>query len=361
MKVCKNCGTENKDDSLYCEQCGSLLEKEEQIPAKDNLEEVAEKAFNGAKVAALQFGDVAGQLGKTINDTIKKQKEKASQEAQKEIAKAQKKPASKKSTSGTKYMSSTELWSWLQKDSKRQHFYTEQENTLTQDEYLEKLQQKLTENQVPAKVQMREVQWDRSSVKQQIYYVHPDSEFVNPLTCMVQFNHVGKFTFVEEKIFITPPKLPEPPQDKVLIPDDLRDKGKQIFWGCVFFLVGLLMVGAFDLGNVGWAVTLIGAVMAGAGFIDSQKLEELIRHNFKCEEQEKAWRDAWSRWQNSIFLHSFQENTNGQISRIYDSVFECIKQLNEELFSEKASTEQQESKSLNELEQMIARRKDEYR
>lgn len=361
MKVCKNCGTENKDDSLYCEQCGSLLEKEEQVPAKDNLEEVAEKAFNGAKVAALQFGDVAGQLGKTINDTIKKQKEKASQEAQKEIAKAQKKPASKKSTSGTKYMSSTELWSWLQKDSKRQHFYTEQENTLTQEEYLEKLQQKLTENQVPAEVQAREVQWDHSGMKQRICYVHPISEFVNPLTCLVQFNHVGKFTFVEEKTFITPPKLPKPPQKKVSIPDNLRGKGKWIFWGFVAVAIGFLLVRAYDNEPIGWFIMLIGAAMVGAGFLDSQKLQELIDHNLKCEEQEKVWRDAWDHWQNSIFLHSFQENINGQISRIYDSVFECIKQLNKELFSENISTEQQESKSLNELEQMIARRKDEYR
>ena len=27
MKVCKNCGTQNKDTSLFCEGCGTRLEE----------------------------------------------------------------------------------------------------------------------------------------------------------------------------------------------------------------------------------------------------------------------------------------------------------------------------------------------
>lgn len=363
MKVCRNCGTKNADDSLYCEQCGEMLEKEEQISTKDNLTEVAEKTFANAKNVAGQLSDVANQLGKVVNDKVKAQKEKASQEAKQKIVKAQKKPRNKEfvESARAKYMSSTELWSWLLKDSKRQHFFTEEENTITPEEYMQKLQQKLEENQVPAQMQVRDIRWDRSNVKQRICYIQPSSDLVDPLSCLVQFNHVGKFTFVEEKTFITPPNLPEVPQRKVSIPENLRNKGKGILWGILICLIGLLVLGATEGSMWGWIAILFGGAMVWTTSLDNQKLEEMLAHNRNCEEQERAWNRAWEDWQNTIFLHSFQENINGQISRIYDSVFECIKQLNQELFAEQASFEQQESQSMNELEQMIARRKDDYR
>lgn len=354
MKVCKKCGAKNADDSLYCEQCGSILENES--PMKDSLSEVADKTIDGAKYAA-------GQIGKAVNEAVKKQKEKASREVQKEIAKAQRKSSIKKhgiSDSGEDCMSFSELWSWLQKDSKRQQFYTEEENTLTQQEYLEKLSQKLEENHVPATVEMRDVQWDRSNVQQRICYVRPASELVNPLSCLIQFNHVGKFTFVEEKTFITPPNLPEVPQKRVEIPANMKDGGKSMLLAIVLVIITVILLSA-EMMQVALIVFIIAAAFGFTGYLDSSKLDELLSHNRKCEEQERAWNSAWNNWQNTIFLHSFQENINGQISRIYDSVFECIKQVNQELFSDQKSMEQQESQSLNELEQLIARRKDDYR
>ena len=93
----------------------------------------------------------------------------------------------------------------------------------------------------------------------------------------------------------------------------------------------------------------------------NEKNRAIREHNAKCAAQERAWNAAWENWKNSIFLHSFQEDINGQLSRIFDAVFETIKQVNAELFSDAKSVEQEESSKMNELEQLIARRKDEYR
>lgn len=322
----------------------------------ENLSNVADKTINGAKA-------IATQLGKAVNDTLESQKSKADEDVQKRIAKAQKSYGikRKKTAVGTEYMSTTELWSWLQKDSKRQHFFTEEVNTLTQEEYLDKLSQKLDENQVPADVQERSIQWDRSDVQQKVYCVQPYSDFVNPLSCLVQFNHVGKFTFVEEKTFITPPDLPEVPGKKVNIPPDLENYGAKFLWGILFLLVAFFFFTAWDNSTIAIILAIIGAGFLWTGYMAQHELEGLQAHNKKCQEQEKAWNKAWNNWEESIFLHSFQENINGQISRIYDSVYECIKQLNQELFAQQAAGEQQESQSMNELEQMIARRKDDYR
>jgi hypothetical protein len=76
---------------------------------------------------------------------------------------------------------------------------------------------------------------------------------------------------------------------------------------------------------------------------------------------QKAWNNAWDTWEKNILLHSFQEDINGQVSRIYDAAFECIKQVNEELFNVTDYDEVTDSTTLNELEEMISRRKQEYR
>ena len=364
LKVCKKCGKEYPEALVFCEECGGKLEPAVDMSAvKDTVTDVAGKAFSGAK-------DLADQINKKVNTTLEDQKKKAKEAAQKEIEEAQENSAEKKNAgdffSGYReeYMSSTELWSWLQKDSKRQHFYTEEENTLTQEDYMNRLAEKLAANNVPAAVVSKNIQWDRSSVEQRSCFVYPQSSAVNPLSCLIQFNHVGKFTFVEEKTFITPPDLPEVPMKKVKIDSDLNKRTSWLIWGAVVAVIGLLWLlntGHYDSKLPPLILLVVGGALAWFGLIAQQKLEELKRHNSKCAQQEKAWTAAWDNWEDSIFLHSFQENINGQISRIYDAVFECIKQLNEEMFAQKAPAEQQESRSMNEMEQQIARRKDDYR
>ena len=304
MKTCPKCHADNADSSAYCEVCGSLLQ---------------------------------------------------------EVKRENKPVLGRANENKSGYMSGTELWSWLQKSSKRQHFYTAEVNTLTQAEYIDKLAGKLQENHVPAHVMTRGVQWDRSNVRQDVCVVEPESNAVNPISCLVQFNHVGKFTFVEEKTYITPPNLPAVPGKKRQIPPDLAKRGSWLVLGVLIVIVGLLMAIAIEPNVLSLGLMVAGGGLTYLGYSGAQKLKELMEYNKRCEEEERAWAAAWDNWENSIFLHSFQENVNGQISRIYDAVFECIKQLNEELFNEQQSVEQQESQSMNELEQLIARRKEDYR
>lgn len=377
MKYCRACGTANEDDCAYCRECGTKFDTPPQTPTpgsasssapaseptmpaidtdavKEALTDAADKTMRGAK-------SLAETINTTVTTTLENQKTKANEAAQKKIDNAQKRGSKPKSTpmAGNSYMSSTELWSWLQRSSKRQLFFTEEENPLSREGYMRLLAEKLDKNKVPAKVSARQIQWDRSDVKQGIYYVEPISEAVNPLTCLIQFNHVGKFTFVEEKTFITPPNLPEVPQKKVPIPQDLQQKSMAMLYGAALVIGGLLLT-ALNA-QIGLIAALVGAVMAVYGFTARAELKTLKEHNEKCAKQERAWNAAWSNWENSIFEHSFQESVNGQIGRIFDSVFECIRQLNNEQFSEKASDDEEESKSMNELEQLISRRKNTYR
>lgn len=319
---------------------------------KDTVVDSAGKAISGAK-------NIAGQIGKKVEERNAAITAKVEEDARKQ-KEAQQHAKTMRMSEGTRHMSTTELWSWLKQSSKRQMFYTEQPSDLSEDAFMGKIQRRLEENAVPASVEQRTIEWDRSGVNKSVYLVKPETEVVNPLSCLVQFNHVGNFTFVEEKTFITPPDLPEVPEKPLpLDSSSVKWASMLLLYGIIAAIAGLVLFSVET--GIAFFVLLLGAGMLAGSYFMNQKNRAIREHNAKCAAQERAWNAAWENWKNSIFLHSFQEDINGQLSRIFDSVFETIKQVNSELFSASKSVEQEESSKMNELEQLIARRKEEYR
>ena len=320
---------------------------------KEAVSDFAGRAISGAK-------NFAGQIGKKVEDRNAAITARVEEDARRQ-KEAQQKKKTLRMEEGTKHMSSTELWSWLKQSSKRQMFYTDEPSDMTEDAFMGKIQNRLEQNDVPASVERRTIEWDRSGVNKTVYLVRPETELVNPLSCLVQFNHVGSFTFVEEKTFITPPDLPEVPEKPLpLDAHAAKTAGTLLTYGLIAIVAGIVLAVTITEG-LGLLIALAGVVMMICGYFMNQKNRAIREHNAKCAAQERAWNAAWENWKNSIFLHSFQEDINGQLSRIFDAVFETIKQVNSELFSNAKSVEQEESSKMNELEQLIARRKDEYR
>lgn len=372
---CSNCGTELKNGALECSNCGMVMEAETNTVQTDEsrkvdysaefekLKSIATESAEKAVVGAKQFANQAVQKLEEKRAEMKAQAEqKAAEEAarQQELQK-QEKERNTLFARGTNFMSSTELWSWLKQSTKRQLYYTEEPSTLTESEFVEKIVHKMEENNVPATIEQRSIQWDRSRVHKDTFFIKPFTDVVNPLTCLVQFNHVGKFTFVEEKTFITPPDLPPVPEKPWT--EDLKAKALAAslnLYAIIALIAGLLM-GFVVHAEGAIVVFLVAVVLFFVAQNFKNKNDAVNEHNQKCAEQERAWANAWSNWQNSIFVHSFQEDINGQLSRIYDSVFECIKQVSAEEFAASKVVEQEESSKINELEELIARRKEEYR
>ena len=357
MFFCEICGTRLEDSDNFCPTCGTevnpnipedKLAPSDFLAIKDSMKESSDKAIRGAQVIVEQVGKKVEEKKNSVNVRIE-----ASQKPHKEVLIGN--PRS------TQYMSSTELWSWLKKKSKRQLFFTEEVSTLEEDEFIHKISQKMEENEVPAQMENRTIRWDRSNIHRRHFFVKPITDAINPLSCVVQFEHIGKFTFVEEKMFITPPSLPDPPMKPLPVDSNARGIG-MIVLGIILVLLGCFGLLSFDEGATAALIFLLGGlVLAAVGYAREQAAKEIIEHNRKCMQQEKAWNEAWSNWEKSIFIYSFQEDINGQLSRIFDSVFECIKQVSNVEFSNINCVVQEDDSSMNELEQMIARRKDEYR
>ena len=167
MSYCRECGLELEDDTCFCPNCGTPIEdavvvsvaneqKEEAIKkeqeyeqhkqesvqksqklssddykqklnsAKQSLQETGDKAFEGMK-------NFASQVGKTVE----KSKAAADEEVKKEIEEQQRKKEDITIETGTKYMSDTDLWSWLKQKSKREHFYTEEPIEIEERDFME--------------------------------------------------------------------------------------------------------------------------------------------------------------------------------------------------------------------------------
>lgn len=407
MRICDNCGFTLADDDLFCGNCGTKQEvsvpaaiKETATPettvteevaaipetaateevaatpeasdntasngkfdyekeitaAKETAKELAGKATAGAQQIAAGAKDLAAGLSKKLEEKKASIKAEVEKEAAKQNLVVQNNL--KGNVNNSKYMSSNELWSWLKKDAKRQQYYNEEVQEIEEHEFMELIAQKLADNKVPAQVEKRKIQWDRSNVTKETYFVRPITDVANPISCLVQMSHIGKFTFVEEKTFITPPELPEK-KTPIRIDPALLERRKLFLYGIVAVFAALFLLSLSPV--MGLIAAGIAGVLIWVGYSAHAKVKEMEEHNRKCADITAEWNFAWKKWQDSIFLHSFQEDMNGQLSRIYDAVFECIKQVSIEVFKNTATEEVQDRNNLNELEQLIERRKDDYR
>lgn len=259
------------------------------------------------------------------------------------------------------YLSSSDLWTWLKKDERRQLFFTDDREQLTEDDYMALVAQKLVENEVPARVEHKSIRWDNSDITSESYIVMPSSSAVNPLSCLLQFSNVGRFSFVEQKTFVAPPNLPPYPNRKIPVPS--QDGAKYVGYGVALIIAALIVLASFgdNLRILSLILFAAGGVLIAVGYPSIDRVRKAKQYNAECEQQKIAYNKAWKDWEDTVFLHSFQESTNGKISRIYQTVFESIKQVNAELFKDVETQEEREDTSMSELRQQISSLKERYR
>lgn len=356
-KICPNCGQELKDDQLFCTNCGEKFEEKQTIAskakvnsdylkskidsidysaAKESLNELTSTAYEGAK-------DVANKVNKSLKEKQQKEKEKYKKYDGENIEVS---------------LGLTPLWTWLKKDSKKEHFYNETELTLEENQFISAVQAKLNENMVPVQISKEDVVWDRMDEYQSRYVIHSlDKNVVNPYSCLLSFNKIGKFTFVEENIFITPPKLTKVPGTKV----DLSPNNglSLILYGVAALIIGMV-VGA-QIAGLLLVCIIVGICLIAYGIMLNSNRASAIEHNKQVDKDIKEWNRIWDEWERKSLMCSFQEDSNGQLSRIFDAVYDTVKQVSAELIKGKVVSSEVEKNDLNDLEQLVSRRRNEYR
>lgn len=356
-KICPNCGQELKDDQSFCTNCGEKFEEKQTIAskakvnsdylkskidsidysaAKESINELTSTAYEGAK-------DVANKVNKSLKEKQQKEKEKYKKYDGENIEVS---------------LGLTPLWTWLKKDSKKEHFYNETELTLEENQFISAVQAKLNENMVPVQIAKEDVVWDRLDEYQSRYVIHSlDKNVVNPYSCLLSFNKIGKFTFVEENIFITPPKLTKVPGTKVDLPPN--NGISLILYGVAALIIGMV-VGA-EIAGLLLVCIIVGICLIGYGINLNMSRASAIEHNKQVDKDIKEWNRIWDEWERKSLMCSFQEDSNGQLSRIFDAVYDTVKQVSAELIKGKVVSSEVEKNDLNDLEQLVSRRRNEYR
>lgn len=369
---CKNCGEQIVEGAKFCGNCGCSVDdsmdtsrkgetKREVNPElssiKESVQNIAEKAMVGASNMAERAVTGASNIVSQVSEKMETGKLNSAQ-----TGSYQRERTASKISNDARDKSTQELWSWLKKDAKRQMFYKEDENVISESEFMECVADKMEQNDVPATMKRKKVRWDCGTVEKECYFIQPVTQVSNPVSYILQFKHVGKFSFVEEKTFITPPDLPEVPGKPKKMPSSFLSAGiAMLVIGIIFLILGVPLAASSWTRDAGGPLIVFGIIMLSIGIVLLCGLGGIITYNKYCAEQQRKWEQAWSDWQKSIFRHSFQEDINGELSRIFESVFGCIKQVSNELFDDKQFADEEISTNMNELEQIISRRKEEYR
>ncbi len=330
--------------------------------SSDDFDEMRKRIAGKAKKSKEQVSSNAPNVIEKVSASLSAEKKKSVSSTQAAVPAPERAGLVSNEYSGSNYMTRKELWTCLKKDSKRQQFFTEDLDTETEDGYIAELSEKLQENLVPVKVEKRKIEWDKRGLGDELYFVIPVTKVANPLSYIVQFSHVGKFTYVEEKTFITPPKLPPSPHQKKPIDREALAHARQaMMYGGGLAIVGLVFL-LMHLGTeASFAIMGAGAFLILIGMYTRSKANEVLKYNAQCDREEAELNRAWDRWRNSIFIYSFQEDVNGQLSRIYDSVHTTINQLNDVKYKDRKTMEDRDKNEMAELENMIRIKQQEYR
>mgnify|MGYP004462875475 FL=1 len=356
-KICPNCGQELKDDQSFCTNCGEKFEEKQTTTsnikvssdylkskidsidysaAKESVNELTSAAYEGAK-------DVANKVNKSLKEKQQKERDKYKKYDGENIGVC---------------VGLTPLWTWLKKDSKKEHFYNETELTLEENQFISAVQAKLDENMVPVQIVKEDVVWYRLDEYQTRYVIHSlDKNVVNPYSCLLSFNKIGKFTFVEENIFITPPNLTKVPGTKVDLPPN--NGTTYILYGVAALIIGMV-VGA-QIAGLLLVCIIVGICLIAYGIMLNSNRAAAIEHNKQVDKDIKEWNRIWDEWERKSLMCSFQEDSNGQLSRIFDAVYDTVKQVSAELIKGKVVSSEVEKSDLNDLEQLVSRRRNEYR
>ncbi|MBR3358875.1 MAG: zinc ribbon domain-containing protein [Solobacterium sp.] len=328
MIKCPECGTViDETIAAFCPNCGTPVEKSTAAAEKSAIQEANLKPVN---------------VTPPVKKTVRSQ------------------PVTTQKPVHSRYMSQNQLWSWLSKDSNKQIFFLpegHENEDMTEGEFLDELHNKLVDNLVPAQITEKEIIWDDGLSKMKVNVVTPISDSINSITFLLSMSKVGRFRFVEEKTYITPPNLPK-------IPGKPKDYDptvslKPAIIGAIVAIIGLALIGV--MGAISLLITLGGAGFAYLTYSHYMNNEQIRKYNEQCYQEKAAYEKAYNSWQNTVFAGTFQENTAGSTGRIYDAISECVKQVTDECFKDCKVATEDESLKISELKEQLDKHMQDYR
>lgn len=332
MKKCQYCNTVIDDQAEFCTNCGR-----KQMPVSPQIDEdyIRQQIYSIKSLADLE--------------AVLKKYPVIAHNPNLATLYRQAKNAITKIENEERRKPSFDLWTWIRAGNSDSVLYENDKNPdVDKDRFMSLLAGKIRENGLPANVQRKKVVWDGGKEVTDEYIVDiNDTSVINPFSIVVNFTKIGKFSFVRQNLFITPPNLPDVPGK---IP---KISG---VWAIVVGLLLMLIAGSFssssmysmsssDSSGMAWGVLLL-CIGGGIEFFKYMRKTAWDR-----------WNEAWEQWQRKCVEYTFQNIVSGRLECLQKGVSHSIKQVCDSLYYNALVSEDHSKVDQVDLEAAIAKKK----
>lgn len=247
-------------------------------------------------------------------------------------------------------MDTRNLWGALVKSEAKSEIFCPPDLHVSIDDLYATLRTLITENQIPAVIEMFNVTWDDTDLHQKRIIVKYAGNEIASDKAIVQFliglDNFGNYTYVEEKVFLDKPKLPKFPTAKK---EPLERPSVNIggaIAGTVFYVVpGVLYLNSVRKKQKEWD-------------------ENIGPFNEKAEKEQQAWDNTWKDWEDDVLHAAYLGVTNDVFGRFVKGISSLVKMAIRILFEDKkAEIRERIEKEFTEqqLKDELEKRKSEFK
>ena len=276
---------------------------------------------------------------------------------------------------------SVSIWTTLLKSDTKTEIYVplDLDFEVSLEQFYEAFKRKLAENRIDADAFIDEAFWDDGKVSQKrivVQYKGSDAANTNNIQkFLVGLDTMGNFTYVEEKVFLSCPKLPKYPKSRDNIPSKhtvVKPSLKQVVIGVGAGILGFATISSvsfFGVVCLGIAAVCIGLYVKGQNNYSQAEsnyqdnLSKAQRNNKEADAEQKAWDGAWNNWRDNVLKTASLSSTNDIFGRFTRALSSSVKLTIKELFEDKkAELKDRKEKEYSEqqIEEQLAKKKAEF-
>jgi gas vesicle protein len=247
-------------------------------------------------------------------------------------------------------MDNRNLWVALVKSEAKSEIYCPPDLKVSIDDLFSTLKTLIQENNIPADIEMFNVTWDYTGLEQKRFIVKYTGDEIKSNKEIIQFliglDHFGNYTYIEEKVFLDPPKLPK-------FPSALKEPKER---------PSVNILGAI----VAFICYIIPGVLYLMSVQNKQKNydENIGPYNEVAKKEQKAWDNTWKDWETNVLSAAYLGSTNDVFGRFVKAISSLVKMAIKSLFEDKkAEIKDRVEKEFTEqqLKDELEKRKSEFK
>jgi hypothetical protein len=216
------------------------------------------------------------------------------------------------------------LWTWLLKSDTKIEIYCPEDLKVTIEDFTKALQERIEKDSVPAKASLCQINWEDAKSKQVVILLKPTDSDIdkNVFNFLITLDTVGNYTYIDEKIYIKPHKIPSFPDKKKHEPDVTW---KSLALGIFFIILGIT-----------WNICFFpGIYLIFWHFARKKHLGEAKETNKKASDTPEKIAKSWEEWEKNTLDTAYYSANNSKFGKLNQAMSSTVIQVIKALFESK--------------------------